>query len=83
MAPVAVCVTATSTPGNTAPLWSFTVPLICAVETACAKTLEVRAESNNPVSAIKARRPVIRGIPYVILFSGAIEGNDCVKLIAA
>src|SRR5436309_3895681 len=32
--PVSVCVAATSAPGNRAPLWSVTVPLICAV--ACA-----------------------------------------------
>src|SRR2546422_11424244 len=32
--PVSVCVAVTSAPGNRAPLWSVTVPLICAV--ACA-----------------------------------------------
>src|SRR5262245_59489600 len=37
--PVAVCVAVTSTPGRTAPVWSFTVPLICAV--ACAHTIAV------------------------------------------
>jgi hypothetical protein len=31
MMPVSVCVAMTSTPGNTAPLWSLTAPLICAV----------------------------------------------------
>src|SRR5207237_9975259 len=34
--PVSVCVAVTSAPGNRAPLWSVTVPLICAV--ACAHT---------------------------------------------
>src|SRR5207244_7835806 len=34
--PVSVCVAVTSAPGNRAPLWSVTVPLICAV--ACAQT---------------------------------------------
>src|SRR2546425_7705189 len=35
LTPVAVCVAVTSTPGRTAPLWSLTEPLICAV--ACAQ----------------------------------------------
>src|SRR6266446_299003 len=46
--PVSVCVAVTSTPGNTAPLWSLTVPLIWAV--AWAKSgLQPRASTNNVV----------------------------------
>src|SRR6266850_6009038 len=40
--PVSVCVAVTSAPGKRAPLWSVTVPLICAV--ACAHT----AGHDNP-----------------------------------
>src|SRR5262245_49004496 len=45
-APVAVCVALISTPGKTAPLWSFTVPVICAVEIACPHALEARTKIN-------------------------------------
>src|SRR5213592_477003 len=37
LVPVAVCVAVTSTPGRTAPVWSFTEPLIWAV--ACAQII--------------------------------------------
>src|SRR5258705_4996367 len=37
LAPVAVCVAVTSTPGRSAPVWSFTEPLIWAV--ACAQII--------------------------------------------
>src|SRR2546428_14182130 len=37
--PVSVCVAVTSAPGNRAPLWSVTVPLICAVACAHASAL--------------------------------------------
>src|SRR5205823_13227014 len=46
VAAVAVCVAVISTPGNTAPVRSFAVPLICAV--ACAQTLpEVKARTRS------------------------------------
>src|ERR1041385_8392090 len=47
--PVSVCVTETSTPGKTAPLWSFTVPLICAVDCAQA-AVQIRTRHTNPTS---------------------------------
>src|SRR5215471_8151372 len=42
-APVSVRVTEISAPGRTAPVWSFTVPLICEVETDCATKKMMRA----------------------------------------
>src|ERR1700704_1482862 len=47
LTPVSVCVAVISAPGNTAPLGSCTVPLICAV--ACAQTLlQVIADTQKP-----------------------------------
>src|SRR5438094_3299127 len=45
----------TSTPGNTAPLWSLTVPLICAV--ACAQALphEIAEMSNARKTLVSVR----------------------------
>src|SRR5207247_6245796 len=45
--PVSVCVAVISAPGKTAPLWSFTVPLICAVAPCPAAVTQVTAESNT------------------------------------
>src|SRR5262249_44155598 len=58
-----VCVAVTSTPGNTAPLWSFTVPAICAVDCAEA-TLHVRAEQNNAVIRKSRTRSTRVFIPH-------------------
>jgi len=43
--PVSVSLAVTSTPGNTAPLWSMTVPLIWAVD--CAQTIDEQLQSNQ------------------------------------
>src|SRR5437870_9262576 len=51
LAPVAVCVAVTSTPGRTAPVWSFTEPMIWAV--ACAHSIVVGNDKNrSPASTV-------------------------------
>src|SRR5262249_32625765 len=52
LSPVSVCVAVTSTPGSTPPLVSFTTPLICAVDPACANTVALDSSI--------ARKPPIR-----------------------
>src|ERR1051325_8887586 len=47
--PVSVWVAETSTPGKTAPLWSFTTPLICAVDCAHA-AVQTRSRHTKPTS---------------------------------
>src|SRR5262249_50556657 len=53
--PVCVCVAVISTPGKTAPVWSLTVPLICAV--ACPKSGAEQSaiDSTKEIDAIQMR----------------------------
>src|SRR5438105_5968245 len=53
--PVSVCVAITSTPGNTAPLWSLTVPLICAVACAHALPHEIAGINNAMNNTVNVR----------------------------
>src|SRR5262245_66395969 len=49
LAPVAVCVAVTSAPGRTAPVWSFTEPLIWAV--ACAQVIVAANDKKTAVTS--------------------------------
>src|SRR6266487_825945 len=55
--PVAVCVAVTSAPGSTPPLESFTMPVICAVDPACAynSTLESRIAREPQTTSRRTR----------------------------
>src|SRR5207249_6472074 len=65
LSPVSVCVMVTSTPGKTAPVWSFTAPLTWAVD--CPKTaLQVRMHNRiasttfMPMSLISSATAVVQ-----------------------
>ena len=65
LSPVSVCVIVTSTPGKTAPVWSFTAPLTWAVD--CPKTaLQVRMQNRiasttlMPMSLISSPTAVVQ-----------------------
>src|SRR2546427_3024956 len=60
--PLSVCVAVISAPGNTAPLWSLTVPLICAVAPCPAAVTQVIPESND-VSTRRVRMRFIELLP--------------------
>src|SRR5204862_128191 len=68
-APVAVCVTVTSAPGNRAPLGSATVPLICAVP--CAHN----GAENPRISPIRMQKLPTRFI--VFLHGSVIPAGFC------
>src|SRR5438034_7074643 len=79
MMPVSVCVAMTSTPGNTAPLWSLTVPLICAV--AWPQTFaQVTAVSRNTMPrTIKIRfihPPQVEQVPALRVKGLNFAGDD-------
>jgi hypothetical protein len=62
--PVPVCVAVTSTPGNTAPVTSRAVPLICAV--ACA---QASAQAREHPSNIVKTEMEIRFVIFLLLIN--------------